>query len=278
MVFRMLILILATSLFAGTVFCQQNIRDVDLRNFTYSAHCAGADPEDVTVKDDEFYEEKKEEDFVDRFFFKVIEVSYGDLTGDGREEAVVITVCNTGGTGNFTEGFVFGISSGKAMLLARIAGGDRAYGGLRSASVEEGTLVVETNDAGEFGGACCPEAIITTKYKVSGGKLVQTGKPERKELYPAERLSFPKGSRGTSFTISLEPGDRKRYVVEARTGQSLKGEVDTDKASVRLLDNIPFTEGINNFLARLPKTGDYTIEIENVSEDPLEVLVNIRID
>jgi hypothetical protein len=269
-------LVILVSVF--TILGQENIRKIDFRNFTYEALCVGVEAETITVKDGEFYEEKKEDDYVDRFYFKVLDIAYGDVNGDGQEEAIVITVCNTGGTGNFTEGFVFGIKNGNADLLARIPGGDRAYGGLREARVEARLLVVESNDAGEYGGACCPEAVITTKYRVIGDKLVQVGKPLRKDLYPPERVTFRRGDRGTTFTITMEPGERKRYVVTGRVGQSLKGEVSTDKASVRLLNNIPFTEGINNFLARLPKSGDYIIEVENIGEEPLEVLVNIRID
>ena len=148
------------------VFGQDDIRRVDFKNFAYEPFCAGEEKQKVTVKDGEFSEEKQMDGYVDRFYFKVFDVAYGDLNGDGKDEAVILTVCNTGGTGNFSEGFVYSIKARKPSMIARIPGGDRAYGGLRAASVVAGMLVVESNDVGEQGGACCPEFVITTKYKL----------------------------------------------------------------------------------------------------------------
>lgn len=158
-----------------TASAQGDIRSVDFKNFTYSALCIGEAAEEITVKNGEFAYEKKEDGYIDRFYFKVFGIEYGDLTGDQQDESVVLSVCNTGGTGNFTEGFVFSMRDGKPILIARIPGGDRAYGGLRTAKVVRGLLIVESNDVGELGGACCPEFVVTTRYRVSNGKLMKTG-------------------------------------------------------------------------------------------------------
>lgn len=257
---------------------QRSIRNVDFKNMAYAPYCIGETPETVTVKNGEFSEEKQEDGYVDRFYFKVYQPVFGDLTGDGREEAVILSVCNTGGTGNFSEGFIFGLAGdNNPTLLARIPGGDRAYGGLRSAVVENGALIVESNDVGELGGACCPEVIVTTKYKLAAGKLVTVGVPERREIYPSERLSFAKGSTGKTFKIKLPPDEGKRFVVSARVGQTMDVSVGSDSVSLRLLEDAKVTFGINNFRAVLPKSGDYTIEIRNDSDLELEVTVNVKI-
>jgi hypothetical protein len=44
-----------------------------------------------------------------------------------------------------------------------------------------------------------------------------------------------------------------------------------------LIEDAEVTEGINNFLARLPKNGDYTIELQNNAETDLEITINIKI-
>src|SRR5262249_15890321 len=119
-------------------FAQTDIHSVDFKNFTYSAYCAGEDPENLTVKDGEYSREKENNEG----WFRVFWTKYGDLNGDGKDEAVILSVCNTGGTGQFSEGFIYSIKAGKPSLLARIPGGDRAYGGLSGASVENGVLVV----------------------------------------------------------------------------------------------------------------------------------------
>jgi hypothetical protein len=262
---------------ASFAFGQNDIRKVDFKNFTYPPLCASDEPEKITVKDGEFSSEKQEEGYVDRFYFRVFEVSYGDLTGDGREEAIVLTVCNTGGTGNFSEGFVFGIKERKPVLIARIPGGDRAHGGLRTTRVEGGLLVVESNDAGEDGGACCPLVIVTTRYKLAGERIVRSGKETRRDIYPEVRVAFARGASGKTFRTKIPHGEGRRFVVGARAGQTLSVSVDTDKASLRLVGDIEVTQGTNNFMVRLPNSGDQIIEIRNESDADLTVEVNIKI-
>lgn len=260
------------------------IRKVDFKNFTYQPYCAGPDePTKVTVKNGEFSEEKKVDDFTERFYFEVFSIIYGDVNGDRSEDAVILTVCNTGGTGNFSEGFIYEMKNGQPALVARIPGGDRAYGGLREARIENGLLVVESNDVGEMGGACCPEYIVTTKYRLRGDKLEQSGAESKREIYPAKRVEFSKGASKSTFTINLnENEDLKRFVVGARRGQTLtvtavpgdrsktievslfKGEADANETDHRLT-------------ARLKENGDYVIQIRGFTEQEMSVSVTIEI-
>jgi hypothetical protein len=261
----------------ATVVAQGDIHKVDFKNFTYLAHCVSETPQKITVKNGEFAEEKQEDGYVDRFYFQVFDVAYGDLNGDRRDEAIVLSVCNTGGTGNFSEGFIFAMKTGKPSLIARIPGGDRAYGGLRSTRVENGLLVVESNDAGPEGGSCCPQFIVTTKYKLAGSRIVPLGKPTRRDIYPTERVTFAKGSSGKTFKTTIRADEGKRFVVGARAGQTLTVSIDNDKASLRFLEEADVKFGIKNFTVKVPKTGDQTIEIQNDSGAELVVTVNIKI-
>jgi hypothetical protein len=262
----------------GKAAVDQQIRKVDFKNFTYDAHCAGEDTTKVTVKNGEFSSEKQEDGYVDRMYFNVFEVSYGDLNGDNSEEAIVLTVCNTGGTGNFSEGFIYTLKGGKPVVFANIPGGDRAYGGLRTARVENGQLVVETNNEGENGAACCPEFVVTTRYDVSSGKLKQVGKEDRRPVFPEQRVSFPKGSSGTTMKIRIPADEGRRYIVGARQGQTLDVSISSDKASLRLLEDADVNYGTQNFRATLPKSGDYTIEVQNNDDKPLDATLNIKIN
>lgn len=256
---------------------QFDINKIDFQHFTYQPYCAGEKPEKVTVKNGEFSSEKEMDGYTNRFYFRVFDSTYGDLNGDGKMEAVILTVCNTGGTGNFSEGFIYTMKAGKPSLLARIDGGDRAYGGLRSAIVENGLLIVDRNDAGEEGGACCPEYAIKTTYKLNGTKLTEYGKPVRRELYPKEPLKFAKGASGTSIKLTIAPEDRKRFTLGARAGQVMTVSVNSPKISTRLLEDAIVTEGVNSFTAKLQKTGQYTIELSNYEETPVEVTLTVRI-
>lgn len=270
----MFVLILA---FCPAVLGQTDIRKVDFKNFTYKAYCAGEAPENVTVKNGEFLRETPMDGYVDRFYFNIYGVSYGDLTGDGRDEAVVLTVCNTGGTGNFSEGFIYTFEAGKPRLLNRIAGGDRAYGGLRSASIANGILTIESNDPGESGASCCPELIITNQYRLSGGKLIAAAKSVTRPIYPTQRVTFARGTTGKTMTIRIPADEGKRFVVGARAGQTLIASIDSAKGSLRILEDVEASFAANSLTARLPKNGDYTVEIRNDSESEMDFTLNIRI-
>ena len=272
-----ILVVLACSL-SASVDAQTGIRSIDFKNFTYEPTCAPEDAKKVTVKNGSFSEEKQMEGYVDRFFFEIFDVAFGDLDGDKQDEAVVLGVCNTGGTGNFSEGFVYKINAGTPVLIERIEGGDRAYGGLKSAKVLNGFAIIERYDPGEHGASCCAELILTSKYKMANGKLAEMGPPVKKDLYPKERVSFAKGSTGKTFKTTIPAGEGKRFVVGARAGQRLSASTDSSDAQLRLLEDARVTEGINNFLAVLPKSGDYTIDIRNNGDKDLIVTVNIRID
>ncbi len=250
------------------------IRKVDFKNFTYEPGCAGEDTKKIAVKKGVYEVDKGDED---KMYFSVESITYGDLNGDGDDEAIVLTTCNTGGTGQFTEGFIYGMSDGKPKLLTNLEGGDRADGGLRSAKVENGLLTVESNDAGETGGACCPEFVVTTKYKLEGKNLKQTGAESKKELYPVERVKFAKGASESISKIKI--AEIKRFIISARTGQILTVTVDSKDVSIQLLKGeADVSDGKNSLTATLKEDGDYTIQLQNSAEKPTDVTVTIGIE
>jgi hypothetical protein len=272
--FLLIVLLLAG---VDAVYAQADIRKVDFQNFTYKPYCAGEDAQNVTVKKGEYSKETPMDGYVDHFYFNILGVEYGDLTGDKQDEAVVLSVCNTGGTGNFTEGFIYTMKGGKPVLLGRVPGGDRAEGGLRSLTVENGHLVVDANDASADSGACCPEYAIKSNYRLSGDKLIELGKGVRRALYPAETLTFDRGAFGKTFSVTVGTEDRKRYTLGARTGQTLTVSVNTSGAELRLLGDTDVVESKNSISAKLPKSGDYTFEISNNSDKPIQVTVTVSI-
>ena len=113
----------------------------------------------------------------DATYFMVSKIAYGRLNGTSNEIAIVVTVCNTGGTGDFSDGFIYGLVNNKSKVLATINGGDRAFGGIHSATVDHGLLRVER--LGTSGGACCPERLEIRNYKLQNGKLTEVGLPRR---------------------------------------------------------------------------------------------------
>jgi len=275
---RLGIISFAISIFAASAFAQSDVRKVDFRNFAYMAYCLGDKPQRITVKDGEYSKEMQEDGYVDRFYFQVFATAFGDVNADGQDDAIILTVCNTGGTGNFSEGMVYSMKAGKPALVARIPGGDRAAGGLRSARVEKGLLVVESNEEGEQGGLCCPEFILTNRYKVVGGKLQQQGKTIKESVDRTERVRFDKGKSSATFTAYIPGSDSKKFVVGARAEQTLTVIVSGGYASVQLITPAEHNEDKKSFRALLPKNGDYVFEVTNASatEDEITVTVKIR--
>lgn len=267
------------SIFAVSSFAQGDIRKVNFKNFTYYPYCAGEDTEKVTVKNGEFSSEKKVDDFIDRFYFKVFSTTYGDLDGDKKDEAVILSVCNTGGTGNFSEGFIYKIKAGKPALLARIPGGDRAIGGLREAKIENGILLVDQNDPDKNQASCCSEYALLSKYRLNGKKLVEIGKPISRELYPSKRIYFGKGS--TKTTLKVDVDERLRFKLNARAGQTLVITFTSPNAENIYLSLIEgeadVTEGKNSLTAKLIQNGDYIIQVQNSYKLSSEVNLTIEI-
>jgi hypothetical protein len=169
------------------------------------------------------------------------------------------------------------MKAGKPFLITRIEGGDRADGGLRSASVVNGLLVVDANDPSANSGACCPEFALKTTYKLTGAKLTPSGKPVRRQLYPSEPLKFAAGASNATLKLTVPSDDRKRFTLGARAGQTMTVKVNSDKISIRLLEDAIVTEGANAFTAKLPKSGTYTVELSNYEEGPVEVTLTVGI-
>lgn len=276
---KLLLLFIFAFACAGLTNAQSDIRKVDFKNFTFEPFCVGEQPEKITVKDGEFFKETEEDGFTDRFFFSAAVDGYGDVDGDGKDEAVISSICNTGGTGNFSEGFIYTMKSGKPVLMARIEGGDRAYGGIIGISVEKGIVIVDRNDAGETGAACCAEFAVKTKYKWNGKKLVESGKAERRELYPATRVTFQKGRSSGTVKAKIAAGEFKRFVVSANKGQTMTVNVKPDaNAAVNLrFGDAETTEDFGFLNAELNEKGDYTFEVLNNGETEKEFTIEVII-
>ena len=177
------------ALVGGVASASSNdIHAIDFKNFHYRPSCLRLADSPSEIEQSQLQGEGesvivtngilKNENPEDPMDYRILEVNYGDL--NNNQVAIVTTVCNTGGSGNFSEGYVYGMANGQPKLFAVIPGGDRANGGIRSATVEHGLLKV--GRYGTDGGACCPEWVAVRNYKFLSGKLVQVG-VERREKY-----------------------------------------------------------------------------------------------
>lgn len=80
---------------------------------------------------------------------------FADVDGDGVEDAIVLCVLGTGGTGQFSAIRIFTVRGAAVAEIAEIPGGDRGDGGIRSVALDGRTVIVERNVLAEGDGACC---------------------------------------------------------------------------------------------------------------------------
>jgi hypothetical protein len=169
-----------------------DIRQVDFLNFTYhSSLCSqefGKKGIGKTVR------VRKGEYKNTNVYFTVGEnkVVYGDVTGDGQEDAIVPISCGAA-TANFSlsEIYIYTIKNGHATLLAGISDKDmerdyrhyypdtESYWGVtgNDLSVKDGNLEIEVFVDGPH---ASPQSIATLEYRLNGQSFQLIGKPERR--------------------------------------------------------------------------------------------------
>lgn len=106
------------------------------------------------------------------------EIKYADVTRDGREEAIVTLLWQSGGTMQLDMVYIWSLKGRGPALLRSFATGDRGDGGLHDIYGKDGDLVVELNDPESMMGNCCSRKFIRTRYRWDGAKFVPQGKPE----------------------------------------------------------------------------------------------------
>ena len=140
----------------------QDIKDVDFYNFKYP---------DVTVRDSVYYIDNSSK-YSSSYIYAITGVVFGDLTGDGKDEAAISTYEHESGTtGHFTGGYVYTLKNGEPYLFYEIDAGDRAGEGITGIDIQNGLLEV-TRVTG-LGGLCCPEYEYTSYFKWQDTAFIQ---------------------------------------------------------------------------------------------------------
>lgn len=166
------------------------IRDVNFENFTYTAdpiYSKGA--KTFTLKDGT-YPGRIQDGGVAPGSVSLAHKVYGDVTNDGQDEALLVLTQNIQGSAIPYYVYIYSMESNQPRLLAALATGDRAEGGLRQIFAENGRLVVELYGkqkfigADRFGrddssrGACCPTLFTRSRYEWKNNNFHRTGQLE----------------------------------------------------------------------------------------------------
>lgn len=117
---------------------------------------------------------------------------YGDVTGDGEDEAFVILKIETAGAAIPQIVYVFTLKTEEPELIWYFRTGDRAAGGLKELRSDNGELVIElfgqdryilgevetSKITGDEQQLCCPTFFTRTRYKWKGKNFQLQGKRE----------------------------------------------------------------------------------------------------
>lgn len=97
--------------------------------------------------------------------------AFGDLDGDGIEDAAVVLATSGGGSGTFITLEAVINDQGTPHHVASASLGDRVQ--LKSVAIELGVITVDMVTHGPDDPLCCPTLEVTQKYELQGDKLVQ---------------------------------------------------------------------------------------------------------
>ena len=167
----------------GALAQPKTIRDVDFRNQNYPHNAAKTLRSPVGWKSPVGYgsvmlrggrwDKSEEEEIFSGLTLE--ETLFGDLTGDGGEEAIAVLRYDTGGTMNWHVLYMFAMESKGPKVLAFFHAGDRSDQGLSRVTIERGLLVVELFDPKKSTGDCCSSGILRTRYQWNGTAFRRVG-------------------------------------------------------------------------------------------------------
>lgn len=193
MVHVFVLALLLTALWVAPGHAASDIRGIDFMNFTYQPTLCGAEEgigKSVQVRKGEWNGKEA--------YYRVSKVIYGDLTGVGREDAVVAISC-VPKAANYSESEIkiYSAQGQQASLIARLDDSDveREYKrhnkncvesdqnptcgllGIRDIEITAWKLLVKSLAAGSH---ASPRYVVKFIYKLEDGKLVLAEKPQKR--------------------------------------------------------------------------------------------------
>jgi hypothetical protein len=129
------------------------------------------------------------------FTFSITSVVFGDFTGDGVDDALIIQSWDGWGTGKFSRVEMYTMNGDTPKRLLALPSGDRADGGVVDVAVSGGFAVVKRHQLAsgdEFRGLCCPTHVRTEFWKWNGSSMVED--VARRKVERLDRTGLPPAS------------------------------------------------------------------------------------
>jgi hypothetical protein len=122
-------------------------------------------------------------------YLALLRLVYGDVTGDGRDEALVQLHYGSGGSATWEYLYVYAIRDGSPALLGWLRGGSRGAGGLIGVSAKSSQLILTFNDPDKTAADCCSRGFVTLTYRFDQGRFVESGQ-ERDDFEPTISTTY----------------------------------------------------------------------------------------
>ncbi|HEX3034549.1 MAG TPA: hypothetical protein VHT73_05350 [Thermodesulfobacteriota bacterium] len=117
------------------------------------------------------YESTSEELGLPESILVTDKVAFGDVNGDGEEDAAVILETNLGGSGFFYQLAIMINRDERPFNVANKNIGDRII--INSIDIRSGVVVIDMVTHSPGDALCCPSLEKVVKYKLSGEKLIK---------------------------------------------------------------------------------------------------------
>ncbi len=149
-------------------------------------------------------------------------VAVGDLDADGEQDAAVLLVENSGGSGSFVFLAAVSLAGGKAKNLATTHLGDRVQ--VRNLSQDDGAILVDLVVAGEEDASALPATKVRKTFQVSDGSLIERASETQDALSLTDL-------EGTSWTLRTMNGAGGEIQPEGTVTASFQDEKISGSAS-----------------------------------------------
>lgn len=170
----------------------------DFRNYTYPLPIGwqGAGIREITLENGSYPMS------IEHVGASYVGTKFGDVTGDGREDAMVVVKIETGGSANPQIVYIFEWKDDKPEMIWYFRTGDRADGGIKDLRAESGEIILQLYGqdrylignletlkiTGDVEQICCPIYFTRTRYKWDGTNFKLQGK---RETYSIEDKDAP---------------------------------------------------------------------------------------
>lgn len=213
---------------------------------------------------------------------------FGDLNGDGADDAAVILVADPGGSGTFYYLSAVLNQNGDPKPAGSQFLGDRVF--FRDLSIDDGHILIELDIVRPDDPMCCPTDHKRQTYAVIGEELVLVGEEDLPDPEISARLDVPQqwiefdlGATSATYEGDITFNGIHTYKVRALAGQTMTVTLTSPHEDVLLsifgVDgavSVSIFSEVTRWTGELPVTQDYTINVVAVGSDtPYTLLVEI---